>query len=679
MPELSPKATEGLQLQPRMRITNADAQKTWDVLVAEQNNDIADDEIDLAELFRALLSQWFLIGLTTLVGGFLAIYYAVAIAEPKYEASVKFAMEDSASGLSSLGELGAVAALAGLSSGGGGGPAATIEDRITSRDFILNLAQNVELFEDPEFNPPMEEPGLLGQMLVATGISSSAVPSIEAKTETILGVYRKAVSVSTSAEGIIQISFSHKVPERASQIANATMELALQEILEDKKQKSRAQIDYLASELLDVQENLEAATQAIADYAIRNDLASDQELARASAQLVVLRHRQESYLSQLAALEQLLKLSKDGSDWSPAIAERLGTNFPSVRDNEFRRILGWGVERATWSLPPVDVLEGAFSFLTLRNADLEDTITEFESLARRNANSFAELSALEREVTVQKTIYEAMVQQFETKSIADGFQVAIADIFETAVPPLRPETPKKPIVAALGLVLGLLQGIVIALMRRSKRSIVYTQSALAEETGQPIVASKVSGRWAKSNRNLREAFARVQSRINPQLDQVAIELSQDDSARVLFVPTVSKDASAFVSLYVANAISGHEARTAIVDLSDSFTTKDQTERASVGALAGVTVSDALDAFVPASGYSVASLSASIAKLRSEFEQIVIVAPVVGEGAPVAAAVAKDVTSVVTIVRTGKTTRAQLQRINSIFERFPDVRRMLICE
>lgn len=679
MPELSPKATEGLQLQPRMRITNANAQKTWDVLVAEHNNDIADDEIDLAELFSALLSQWFLIGFVSFIGACLAIYYAVAVADPEYQASAKFALEDSSSGLSGLGELGAVAALAGLSSGSSGGPAATIEARIASRDFILSLSEQVDLFGDPAFNPPMGELGLRGRIQVALGISSVPVFSHEAEIENVLVAFRRSVWVSKGSEGIIEISATHQVPERASLIANATMDLVLEDILDDKKQKSRAQIDYLASELLDVQEKLEAATQAIADYAIRNDLASDQELLRASAQLVVLRQRQESYAGQRSALEQLLAISTSGDDWSASAAEELSNSFPSVRDNEFRRLLNWGVDRTTWSLPPLDVIEDAIVFLSARNADLEGTIAEFESLARRNADSSAELSALEREATVQQTIYQAMVQQFETKSITDGFQVAIADVFETAVPPLRPASPKKLIIAALGLMIGLLVGFLLALLRHIRRNILYTRNALAAEAGYPIVASKVFGRWVKPVKNIREAFAKVQNRFSLQLDQVAIELSQDSSGRVLIVPTVSKDAGSFLGLYLAKAISSSEKRTAIVDLSDSFTTKDQTERASVGALAGVTVSDALDAFVPASGYSVASLSASIAKLRSEFEQIVIVAPVVGDGAPVAAAVAKDVTSVVTIVRTGKTTRAQLQRINSIFERFPDVRRMLICE
>ena len=130
--------------------------------LSDNTVEIADDEIDLAELFAALWSQWFLIGVTTFLAAAAAVYYAVAIAEPVFEARAKFAFEEKSGGLSGLGDLGGLAALAGVSAGGGGGPSATLEDRIKSRDFILSIADEAGLFDDEEFNPPFGELSLRG-------------------------------------------------------------------------------------------------------------------------------------------------------------------------------------------------------------------------------------------------------------------------------------------------------------------------------------------------------------------------------------------------------------------------------------------------------------------------------------------------------------------------------------
>ena len=51
-----------------------------------------------------------------------------------------------------LGELGGLAALAGFNLPGGGSDTQRVEEQITSRDFLLEIADKTDLFANPNYN-----------------------------------------------------------------------------------------------------------------------------------------------------------------------------------------------------------------------------------------------------------------------------------------------------------------------------------------------------------------------------------------------------------------------------------------------------------------------------------------------------------------------------------------------
>ena len=146
-----------------------------------------------------------------------AVYYAVAVAKPTYEAQAKLAFNSSASGgLSLPGELGALAALVGTSAGGRDGPTATFEDRIKSRDFILEIAREASLFADPVFNPPFGQPGLVRSLLLASGIANAPNYSEAARVARLVSRFNEATSVDLENNGIVVVTVTHPDPDRAA-------------------------------------------------------------------------------------------------------------------------------------------------------------------------------------------------------------------------------------------------------------------------------------------------------------------------------------------------------------------------------------------------------------------------------------------------------------------------------
>lgn len=647
--------------------------------LSDNTVEIADDEIDLAELFAALWSQWFLIGVTTFLAAAAAVYYAVAIAEPVFEARAKFAFEEKSGGLSGLGDLGGLAALAGVSAGGGGGPSATLEDRIKSRDFILSIADEAGLFDDEEFNPPFGKLSLRGEIQVALGVSERRTYSPAAEIAQIVEKFNEQVVVSVGDGGLVSITTSHSDPERAAIITNTIVERALADILTDQKAKSRAQIDYLAGELLQVQSELESAADAIAEYAVKNDLASDQELARASAQLVLLRDQRETISELRAAFDALEAIRSDSPVFSTTTRNRLIDDHPIVRSNDFRRLIGWQSNPSTWEVPAEEQIEDARANLDVRFLEVNRTIDEFEQLARRNANAASELATLEREATVQKTIYEVMVRQFETQRITEGFQAAIADIYEMAVPPITPTSPKKPLIAALGLVLGLFIGSGVALIITMRRGVLYTRRAVSEAMSSDIAASGVSRYFGRLVARVGRLSAKFSRRPHPQLEEISVEIAQSLPKRILVTPTSSAPLAGGVGLYLASALPDGGA--AVVDLTGSLNVSGITPSSSKGLLDKFEAGDGVTIFKAQrkARLNPLSIEQTISEIEDSFERVIVVCPRVGEGAPVTAALAPRAQWIVSVVRAGRTTRAQADRLKSLLKRAPSARATLICE
>ena len=54
---------------------------------------------------------------------------------------------------------------------------------------------------------------------------------------------------------------------------------------------------------------------------------------------------------------------------------------------------------------------------------------------------------------VYSTRYQALLKEFETQSLIEGYESAIGDVYETAIPPLYPSSPKPRTIISFSLIL----------------------------------------------------------------------------------------------------------------------------------------------------------------------------------------------------------------------------------
>lgn len=111
-----------------------------------QSSQVADDEIDLRELFAAIWQGKWIIVIITAIFAVVSVFYALSLPNIyKSEALLAPVTEDSRMRLP--GQLGGLAALAGVNLGGGSGDKTTLAiEVLKSRDFIGRFIEKYDLF-----------------------------------------------------------------------------------------------------------------------------------------------------------------------------------------------------------------------------------------------------------------------------------------------------------------------------------------------------------------------------------------------------------------------------------------------------------------------------------------------------------------------------------------------------
>lgn len=590
-----------------------------------------DDEIDLLELLATLWSQLPVILTTIACTGTLAIFYAFTIAEPVYNATARFELNNQSSG-PNFGELGGLASLAGFSVPSGGGEADKLDDKIKSRPFILKMADMLGLYEDPVLNGSLLPPGRIASLLNMLKGTEGEAATPESISAGIIENFREAVTITVNKNGVIDLAVSHADPHRAAEIANAIVAETLVELQEDRRERSSEELGYLASELFAVQTDLENAAQELQKFAVANDLRSDRELARSSAQLVELRDT----LSELGDTDlALVALERLDGEWGEETRTAFLDQHPIARGLGFRRLLGWSGGEANWSAPSTALLSNARASISEQRRQVSRSIETLEAEAQRDAEGALELAALQRTVKVQETIYDVMVRQFETQSFAQGFDVAAGDIIEEAVAPLKPVAPRKVMIAGLGLVLGAILGAGIGMVLSLRKGVLHTARAISDLAPgfTTIKASASLGRRARRNAAIR--LGKIGRKRQENLDEWAVSRIMSEDPSLTLVPVAADGPASGAALYLAQALSSSETPAALLDLSRKAVRHATFDSTPVPGIRAQELPDGVVICEPEHDLSVADapdLHRMISELKETYARLIVLAPPLPAGA-----------------------------------------------
>jgi succinoglycan biosynthesis transport protein ExoP len=371
---------------------------------------------------------------------------------------------------------------------------------ITSRDLAGAVVDRLKLSDDPEFNAALARPNMLqlaGEMLSLLNPKNW----MEGEMPATSGLERDRVienfqqHVSADAAGLstaITISATSHDASKAALIANTLADSYVKAQIATKVGATNATTDWLNTRLQDLAQQLEIQEEAIQRYKAEHNLNDaapgssivDQQMVGISAQVVQAR----SDLAEKQAInDRIGQLVASGNPAdvaqivaSPLIVQlrtqqaalvaqegdftsRYGPLHPKMqaileqkRDLDFK--ITQEVNRLAASAGN-DVMT-ARAHLNSLQASLGGT----EGTAHTQNMARIQLQAMESNAASTRTMYEAFVQRLRQSQGQDDVQIPESRIISGASVPLHPVAPKRGLIFVASIPLGLLLGVLAALL-----------------------------------------------------------------------------------------------------------------------------------------------------------------------------------------------------------------------
>ncbi|MFO1047655.1 MAG: polysaccharide biosynthesis tyrosine autokinase [Geminicoccaceae bacterium] len=400
-----------------------------------------------------------------------------------------------------------------------GTDASTVESQvrlISSRFQLERLADDLRIYDDPEFNVALRNPDSTVQMrmagpletlvswmpeswLVATGLAAepveiSAADQLSMQHQATIEAFGDGLKVTPEGRSyVIRIAFTSESSSKAATIVNAVANDYVDMLREEKVDKTKLATEWLAQRLDQLRAEVEVAEAAVeryrADHNI-NDLngvtLNEQRLFDVNQRLSELRADEAGAQAKIAQIRQM---RTQGFEAVEAVPEVLNSvTIINLRDRETEllkeeselrstfgakhpRIVSIQQEKAT--LVAKIQAEVARILKTIENdADVTasrikalereiDTVSGGTSLDREVA---VKLRELERDADASRNIYNSFLERY--KEMADQQELIEADakVVSTGAPPMQPSTPGPKLFGAVGFTASLMLGTLLALL-----------------------------------------------------------------------------------------------------------------------------------------------------------------------------------------------------------------------
>ena len=463
-----------------------------------KNSNLEVDEISIKELIGGLWAHKILICLIAGLSIFVSGYYALTT-DKKYTAKAVFQIDqENNSGFNISRELGAIASLAGLAGGASSssGSAALVE-RAEGREFILKFSNNSSLYAETRdqhlstYIPEYKDPLWKAIIKDIVGWEKTELEQKSIVENKVIQNFRKFVEFEETDGGAIVILVTHTIPKKASEYANALMEEMRLLVENESTTAKNLRLTYLSETLADALQDMDKAQQNLKDYALKNSAMAQENFISGSLKLDEIRMEKRKVAEIANLLSILEKLVKSGN-LDRNSYDALRSNNPLVDDIDFRRILGMSETISAWTWPEIDTIEAVSMTLRDRIKRLDVEIKNLEENAKIYATSAEDLAKFTRDAKIAEATYTVLIEQVKSQSLAAGFKPETFKVYEYATPPLMASSPQRNLILALGAVLGMFLGCIIALINSVLRGVYYTRSALISDANAELALNSKS-------------------------------------------------------------------------------------------------------------------------------------------------------------------------------------------
>lgn len=477
----------------------------------EKDSEAAGEAIDIEQLLGAARRQWRVVAVASVIAVILGVVY-ILTAVPLYTSSASLLIDSGNQKI--VDQLSAVSGV--------------LEDEasvlsqvelLKSEKIAQAVSDKLDLQNSSPFMAANTGPIASVISVVRSFVSATLWPSAEqapTNNEKIQrGIVEKLTrNLSISRVGrtyVLQLSYTSPDPGMSASIARAYAEAYLTDQLDSKYDATRRASDWLQKRIAELRQKSLETDMAVQKFRAEKGLittdgklVTDQQLAQLTSQLIIAQAEtanadakyrrikaiidsgqldaavtdslESSVISSMR--EKFLEASRKEAD----ITNRLGAKHVQATRlrtemSEYKRLMFEELSRIAESY------QSTYQVALSRQKNLEEQVAQATGISATANDSQVQLRELEREAETYKNLYQTFLQRYQEAIQQQSFPVTEARIISKPSVADAPSAPKKPLVLALSVLLGLMAGALIGAIREFRDRFFRTGEQISASLG----------------------------------------------------------------------------------------------------------------------------------------------------------------------------------------------------
>ena len=476
------------------------------------------ESIDLRNMWRSIW-RWRSVVLWTTVAGTIAAILAIYQLTPQYTATTQVVVGVGQLKIANVQDL-----VSELKADQPNEMVGTEIGLIRSRSLAEKTVAKLNLYNDPEFNPSLRQPGILSRLLDSQTAAAQAwlggllgggakeateKPGDDAEMNKVIDAFEEKLKVGNDGKSrIINISFDSRNPVTAAQVANTLADAYIVSRLDAKFEATKRANLWLSDRLNTLRQEVQVSEDAVEKYRAENGLLraqgpaapggaapatlTTQQMAQVSVEAITAHTKYLDAQSRLAQLQRsgvtrghnaeaavrdsnLLEVLQSpviqGLRAQEADAQRREADLLSQYGDKFPKVINVRAEIAEIRVKiqtevdrVIDSLKNEIASQQNREQNLNALLAKMKVDAAHNDIAEVQLHDLERQAQANRTLYEGFLADFKQTQSQDNFQQPDADIISHGAVPALPSFPQKTVLMLLSVLTSFLVGVLVALL-----------------------------------------------------------------------------------------------------------------------------------------------------------------------------------------------------------------------
>ncbi len=396
---------------------------------------------------------------------------------------------------------------------------------LTSRDLATEVIARLKLYDDPEFNARLD-PNPLAQLNPREWFKVQTAPDSDREVDSIIAAFSRHLSVDVlGLSTSIAVSFSSRDPEKAARVANAVADIYLEDQLAQKQAAIEETEHWLTDRIVILAQQAQGAEAQAEQFKSANHLSEaadgtpliDAQIAALNAQLVAARgdltqkestearvsalaaSGNSSELSQVVASPLIMQLRTQEAELirqQAALATRYGPRNPKLIGIQTqRRDLDDKITAETQRISASLQSDVAVSRSSVNS--LAGALAQAERAAQSQNLLRVKLRAMEANAASTRSTYDSFVTRLRETQGQEGIVSSDSHVISRAPLPLAPNGPSKLLLVAASFPLGLLIGLLGALIadRMAAPTVARYAPAMSAGPAMPLQAPARATAW----------------------------------------------------------------------------------------------------------------------------------------------------------------------------------------